>query len=922
MRTFRLPWLSFALFAAPLVHAQPPGCGIPRELFETGESNLFTPEQENYLGEAIADHIERYLDVIEDEALTAPLREIGERLARQMPGSDVGFQFFLVDLPFVQAYAAPGGRVYVTRKLVGFARQVDELAGVIGHEMGHVASRHTSAAYSEAFRALGVTELSDREDVFRRYRELIAAGRGLLERDAGSDHGNQVAADRIGVLAVVAAGFDPGAPIAFWDRLVETEGKKGNWFTDVLRFTSPESKRLREMVSIGRGLPPSCRGSRPADLDQEFQAWKENLVLYARKPGQETLRGMVSRASLSPALRSDLEHLRFSPDGKLLAAQDDSGLFLFRRDGLSLSFRVEAPDSEPARFSPDSQSLRFHTRDLKIHEIELDEDGGLARRRVREIFRRDRCSTSALSPNGRALACQSLDGDIVLYDVSTGDVVLQKKEFFPTTALVNLGNLFLFKRQTGPNMGFSPDDRTFIAAYAGLDFPTFTGTDSLPPRAEVHYLAFDLEARKEIKLEGSVRDRVGRGFVFQSPDRIVGVHLEPKKSAIVTFPEGKVVEELPLGFQALDVPARGNFLFLRPVNKAAVGVMDLSAKKIVLASPKPAFDLHENFLANQLANGELELADHRRRESVATAELPMSPLADLVAASVSPDLRWIAISGRSRGGVWNAETGERAFETRAFHSAWFDETGRLYADFPREQETERMIGILETSSGRQFAGVSLGESQEFQHGGLLLGWKDNQLTARSVRSGASLWRLPLDGGFPRFLITPEKNSLVVFWGASSEHARRIFESNVELDSQRKSRGAGEARLVEAYELSTSRLLSRIVVQGGVGEVSSFVSGESLFIADGAERVLAYSLRDGAPQGTWFGRRPAHSVTLGMLALQSSTYEVTLFAAGAFESAGAYTFSSPVSHVAFSEDGRRLLVLTAGQSIFVLDPTVS
>ena len=206
-------------------------------------------------------------------------------------------------------------------------------------------------------------------------------------------------------------------------------------------------------------------------------------------------------------------------------------------------------------------------------------DGGLARHHIREVFRRDRCSAAALSPDGRAVACQSIDGDFLLYDVDSGDVLLQKKEFFPASPLENLLNLLVSRKQLGPNVGFSPDGRMFIAAYAGLEASLFVAANTLPPKPEVHYLAFDLESRKEIKLEGSIRDRVGRGFVFRSPDRIVGVHLEPKKSAIVSFPEGKVVEEIPLGFQSLDVPARGNLLFLRPVNKAAVGVMDLSTKK-------------------------------------------------------------------------------------------------------------------------------------------------------------------------------------------------------------------------------------------------------------------------------------------------------------------------------------------------------
>jgi hypothetical protein len=87
-------------------------------------------------------------------------------------------------------------------------------------------------------------------------------------------------------------------------------------------------------------------------------------------------------------------------------------------------------------------------------------------------------------------------------------------------------------------------------------------------------------------------------------------------------------------------------------------------------------------------------------------------------------------------------------------------------------------------------------------------------------------------------------------------------------------------------------------------------------------ILAYSAFDGSARGTWFGSHPAHSTSSGILALQTSTYEVALYEPGAMEPARRYTFAGPVSHLAFSEDGTRLLVLTADQSVYVLDASLS
>src|SRR5947208_1896248 len=76
--------------------------------------------------------------------ITAYLATIGGRLTRYLPLNQLKFQFFLVDLPDANAFVLPGGRVYVSRKLVSAAQNEDELAAVIAHELGHLVA-HQSA---------------------------------------------------------------------------------------------------------------------------------------------------------------------------------------------------------------------------------------------------------------------------------------------------------------------------------------------------------------------------------------------------------------------------------------------------------------------------------------------------------------------------------------------------------------------------------------------------------------------------------------------------------------------------------------------------------------------------------------------------------------------------------------------------------
>lgn len=101
-------------------------------------------------GEAAVAQALPQLPLVRDPALTAYVQALGERLALQSPRQDVEYQFFVVDWPEPNAFAGPGGFVFVTRGLLAFTNSEDELANVIGHEIGHVAGRHAAERQSRA----------------------------------------------------------------------------------------------------------------------------------------------------------------------------------------------------------------------------------------------------------------------------------------------------------------------------------------------------------------------------------------------------------------------------------------------------------------------------------------------------------------------------------------------------------------------------------------------------------------------------------------------------------------------------------------------------------------------------------------------------------------------------------------------------
>lgn len=118
------------------------GCSV-NPVSRLPEVTLITVEQEKKLGADEAVKVEQQMGLLEDPALVSYVESVGQRLAEQSPRRDVAYRFHVVDMVEPNAFALPGGYVYVTRGLLALVNTEDELAGVVGHEIGHVAARHS-----------------------------------------------------------------------------------------------------------------------------------------------------------------------------------------------------------------------------------------------------------------------------------------------------------------------------------------------------------------------------------------------------------------------------------------------------------------------------------------------------------------------------------------------------------------------------------------------------------------------------------------------------------------------------------------------------------------------------------------------------------------------------------------------------------
>lgn len=932
-----LPLALLMLCAALVVQlqAQQGNCLSPVALPAASEPNIFSQEQEVYLGEASAEQIQKNYRIIEDTELTVFLTHIGERLNKNLPLANLHFQFFLVDLPDANAFVLPGGRIYVSRKLVALAQSEDELAGVISHELGHLVAHESAIDMTRLFKEiLNVTQVTDRQDVFEKYNQLLDNIRRKPEASKSRDREKgQMVADQAGFYALVKAGYDPSALARFWDRLTETKGKTGNFFSDLFGATRPEEKRLREMLKAVSTLPPGCIVAHAAAPSEEFKQWQAAVISYTGLGRREVLHGVIAKQQLQPPLRSDINYLRFSPDGKYVLAQDDSGINVLTREPFEPAFRIEAPDANPATFSPDSKEIVFYTDNLRVERWSVVEQKMLD---AKEVVVRKGCLQTALSPDGKYLSCLSPTLALNLIDVSSGQAVVKREAFFQPdfyTLLTILERLANRLNQNGDaefniiNMRFSPDGHYFVAGHLGRDF------------RQVHVAeAFDMTTLSKIPIPDSIRKYIAGGFTFAGNDRLIGMNPgDYKKSALVEFPSGKLISEFAVRGN-LDAPTRGDYLLIRPIKDHPLGVMEMNTKTIFKSSDRGALDIYDDLFVSEMRNGELGLYRMEKNEVVATALLSNFTLGRLRVAELSPDMKWLALSSRSRGGVWNLSKGEAALYLRGFKGGFLSEDGYFYADFPKYETADRNVAKFNLVSGEIVPGTKIESNSALQMGQYLLVTKPAKadvkegdrvdydknvvVEMRDARNQELLWSKPYPKESPRIWVAPGQGTVLLLWDVTDDAAKAEIKADAKLSQQLTTMKEKEGDYyLQILDVRSGNKLGQLLIETGKGSFrlsNVFAAGDWVVVADTQNRVQVYSLKTGELKGRVFGGFATVAPNSGLLCVENESGQLAIYDLATLEKRDQFVFSSPVSLLRFSGDGRRLFVLTSNQMAYTLD----
>ena len=144
MRTYFKPVLIVSLLAGVSLAALA-GCTMNPATGENQFAALMSPQQESTVGAQEHEKIlQQFGGTLKDAQITSYVERIGQRVARDTERPDVQYKFFVLDTPTVNAFALPGGYVYVTRGILALANTEAQLASVLAHEVAHVTARHSA----------------------------------------------------------------------------------------------------------------------------------------------------------------------------------------------------------------------------------------------------------------------------------------------------------------------------------------------------------------------------------------------------------------------------------------------------------------------------------------------------------------------------------------------------------------------------------------------------------------------------------------------------------------------------------------------------------------------------------------------------------------------------------------------------------
>jgi predicted Zn-dependent protease len=241
-------------------------------------------DEEVAMGQQDAAEVNAQLPIVTDPAISGYIQSLGESIAKTTSRADLDWHFYVINTKQVNAFALPGGYVYVNRGLIESADKLDELTGTLGHEIGHVIQRHSVKQMQSAQKAnVGVAVLCTLTNICHSGLAQAAVQVGGTAVFARHSRLDELQADSEGVVNVTRAGYDPeGIPDLFQVLLKEREYQPtivDGWFASHPLEEARIAKAKQQIAAV----EPTHSGRFIVDTP-EFQAFKTRVSQLPAPP--------------------------------------------------------------------------------------------------------------------------------------------------------------------------------------------------------------------------------------------------------------------------------------------------------------------------------------------------------------------------------------------------------------------------------------------------------------------------------------------------------------------------------------------------------------------------------------------------------------------------------------------------------------
>lgn len=328
------------------------------------ELNLYSEEEEIAIGREAHDEILREFDVYDEKPdLNRLIDDIGQSVAAKSPRPNLPWTFTLLDTPMVNAMALPGGYIYVTRGILERMNSEDELAGVIGHEVAHVAARHSTHAMSTGTMlqiGLMTASVLAGEENTEKYGLVAWIGASLLFQKYSRQQ--ETEADILGTKYMAGTGYNPlGAEnmLRGLQRLGGTPGFIERYFMD---HPDP-AKRVDDVRREIAALNATDQTILQRDLDRDRFVRALDGMITGNSTSSTTVRnGVVYNRTYG---------LVASPPRGWRAVVESGSLFaMYRGEGEEVVYAQELSAEELEEFENPRAAVRKQLEDMGLTHVE------------------------------------------------------------------------------------------------------------------------------------------------------------------------------------------------------------------------------------------------------------------------------------------------------------------------------------------------------------------------------------------------------------------------------------------------------------------------------------------------------------------------------------------------------------------------